>query len=271
MMRGVLIVGGVLAALAGVGWAGLQVPPAPFAPPPPAPASFETIPLPAGLPAPVERFYRLTYGERVPVIRSAVVSGRGSMRPVPGGPALPTRFRFTHEAGRSYRHYIEATFFGLTVLRANEYYVGGRERMELPWGVSEGPTYDQAGNLGMWAETASFPAVFLTSPGVRWEPVDADTALLVVPFGAAEERFVARFDPETGRLALLEVMRYKGDDDHKTLWLARSEGWASIGGFWTAPRGSATWADDGMPWLVMTIEDLALNVPVDTSFEAKGP
>lgn len=271
MLRGILIAGGALVAVAGLAWAGLQIAPAPFAPPAPAPAAAGSIPLPAGLPAPVERMYRLTYGERIPVITSAVFSGRGTMRPVPGGPALPMRFRFVHRAGQSYRHYMEATFFGLPILKANEYYVDGKERMELPWAVSEGPNYDQAGNLGMWAELSNAPAVFLTTPGVRWEPVDADTAVLVVPFGEQEERFVARFDPDTGRLAVLEVMRYKGDDPHKTLWLARSEGWANLGGSWLAPRGSATWADDGTPWLVMTIEDAAFNVPVDTSLSAKGP
>lgn len=271
MLRGVLVVGGVLAAVVGIGWAGLHVTPAPFDLPPRTPAAAETIPLPAGLPAPVERFYRLAYGERVPVITSAIISGRGTMRPVAGGPTLPMRFRFTHEVGRSYRHYIEATVFGIPVLKANEYYVGGKERMELPWATSEGPNYDQAGNLGMWAELASLPAAYLTDPRVRWEPVDDVTALLVVPFGEREEHFVVRFDPETGRMTGMEVMRYKGDANHKTLWITGAQGWGTIGGYNLAPGGTATWLDEGTPWLVMTMEDIAYNVPVDTSFSAKGP
>ena len=50
------IAGGILATLAGLGWLGLQVQPAPFPAMPQPSAPLETIPLPAGLPAPVERF-----------------------------------------------------------------------------------------------------------------------------------------------------------------------------------------------------------------------
>jgi hypothetical protein len=265
------IAGGLLAALAGLGWVGLRVQPAPFPAVPHSPMPPETIPLPAGLPAPVERFYRQVYGERVPRIRSAVISGRGTMRPV-GGITLPARFRFTHEAGRNYRHYFETTVFGVPIMQVDEYYVGGKGRMELPWGVDEGEKIDQGANLSLWAETITMlPAVLLTDARVRWEPVDEVTALLVVPFGAAEERFVVRFDPATGWPWLLESMRYKGAAGVKTLWLNESQRWATLGGYTLPTVGSATWGDDGKPWLVFTIEDVAYNVDVDTSMAAKGP
>src|SRR5688500_12594068 len=61
------LLGGALAAIAGLGWAGVQVRPAPFASVPPPPAPPKIIRLPAGLPAPVARYYRATYGERVPL------------------------------------------------------------------------------------------------------------------------------------------------------------------------------------------------------------
>src|SRR5687767_8815407 len=122
--KALLAAGGILLALIGLGWVGLQTQPAPFPAVPRPPAPPETIPLPAGLPPPVERFYRQVYGEQVPVIKTAVISGRGTMRPV-GGITLPARFRFTHVAGRSYRHYFETTLFGVPVMRVNEYYVEG--------------------------------------------------------------------------------------------------------------------------------------------------
>jgi hypothetical protein len=78
----------------------------------------------------VERFYRRIYGERVPVITSAVITGRAKMRLGPF--TFPGRFRFTHDAGRGYRHYIEATFFGLPPMKINETYLDGKGRMELP-------------------------------------------------------------------------------------------------------------------------------------------
>src|ERR671933_322688 len=67
----VMITSGLLVALVGLGWTGLQVQPAPFPAVPGTPTPPATVPLPTGLPAPVERFYRQIYGEQVPVIGTA--------------------------------------------------------------------------------------------------------------------------------------------------------------------------------------------------------
>lgn len=261
-----------LTGLAALGWLGLQIKPAPFPAVTGAAAVPRTIPLPSNLPAPVERFYRLTYGERIPVITSAIITGRATIRPIPGGPTLPARFRFIHEAGRNYRHYIEATWFGLPILRVNESYLDGVSRTLLPWQQSEGnPQSAQAGNLGLWAETTSMPAVFLTDPRVRWQAVDDSTALLTVPFGEASETFVVRFDPATGRLALLDSMRFKGETDtHKTLWSNGFPGWANFGGITLPSVGTALWQGDGKPWAVFTTESIDLNTDVSQSVKGKG-
>lgn len=96
-------------------FAGLQIQPAPLSPLHKTTGQVTTVPLPAGLPAPVERFYHKLYGENIPVIQSAVITGRATVRP-PGMPTFPARFRFTHDADKGYRHYIEATVFGLPLL-----------------------------------------------------------------------------------------------------------------------------------------------------------
>jgi hypothetical protein len=168
---------------------------------------------------------------------------------------MPVRFRFSHEAGQNYRHYIEATIFGLPVLKVNESYVNGQERMVMPWGVEENnPKLDQAGNLGMWAESIQWlPAILLTDPRVRGEPVDNDTALLLVPFGESQERFVVRFDPTSGRVQYWEVMRYKSGAGDKILWI------------------NGTWMDEGTPWAAFNAEEVVFNVAVDVSLGAKGP
>jgi hypothetical protein len=230
----------------------------------------ENIPLPAGLPAPVERFYRQVYGDTVPVIDSLVVTGRAKMRVM--GITFPARFRFTHVAGQGYRHYIETTVFGLPIMKVNERYLGGKSRLELPFGIEEGPKVDQAANLGLWAETLWVPAIFVTDPRVRWEPVDNQTALLIVPFGEQEQQFVARFDPETGMLRFLESMRYKGtDSESKTLWINEALQWGAVQGNTTAVVSAATWFDEGTPWAVFTVEDLRTNVDIQEYIQAKGP
>jgi len=246
----------VLIGLMALGWLGIRVRPAPFSPVQAAGSTPETVPLRSGLPAPVERFYLQRFGERVPVIRSAVITGRGTMRLPPlFNLTLPTRFRFSHDAGRSYRHYIEVTFFGFPVMKVNEYFVDGKERQELPWAVAtDNPKLDQGGNLGMWAEIIQWlPSALVTDPNVRWEPVDDETALLVVPFGDEEERFVVRFSPTTGEIIYWEVMRYADGHGDKTLWV------------------NGTWFDDGKPWFVIDEEQVVYNVEIDTSLAASGP
>ena len=263
---------GVLAALLFVGWLGFQVQPAPFPAFPEANASVvATMPLPAGLPAPVDRFYRRIYGDSVPLITSAVLTGRATIRPIAGIP-MPARYRFTHVAGQGYRHYIEACWFGIPFLRVNERYVDGESLMEIPViGNDSGPKVEWSANQGMWAESWQFPSLFVTDPRVEWLSVDEETAILVVPFEDTRQRFVVRFDPQTGLPTWTETMRYKGSTStQKTLWMTYAPKWERLGGVLTNTVGSATWMDDGRPWATFTLEDARFNVDVGAYVGAKG-
>ena len=170
-MRNILIIiGGILLMAGLLGWLGLQIQPQSFSlyleNTPPSPAltpPLETISLPTGLPAPVERFYRTVYGEEIPVIETAVIQGRGVIKPFMNIP-IPARFVFVHQAGKDYRHYIEATFWGLPLLKVNEGYVDGKSFFESPMGTFyDDANTNQGANLALWAEAGWFPSIWLTA------------------------------------------------------------------------------------------------------------
>ncbi len=261
-----LLIALVAAALLFVLWLGLRVQPRPFSLPALQQRETRTVPLPAGLPAPVERFYRTVYGEQVPVIETVALAGRGHMRPF--GIWLPARFVMVHNAGRDYRHYFEATFFGLPFLRVNEGYLDGKSFFESPMGsYHDDPNTNQGANLALWAEGAWFPALWVTDPRARWQAVDANTAVLFVPFEAGEESFVVRFNPQTGLVDQMEAMRFKRPQDTaKVLWITNEV--PARGG---KPAVSyATWLDAGKPWASFVVEEIRFNADVSDYIRARG-
>ena len=247
---------------------GLRVQPTPFRAYTAPAAPVQTIPLPAGLPKPVERFYRQRFGEEVPVYHSAVISGRGSVRFM--GITFPARWRFSHNAGKDYRHYFETTFYGFPVLKVNERYLDGHARMELPFQVVENdPGVDSAANQGLWVETLMFPSVFLTDPRARWEAVDDTTARLYAPFGGGEQEFTVTFDPQTGEVVRMETMRYRDEKAGKLRWWGEKVQGKGNDGQPTTYI-TATWEDEGTPWLVLVTEEIVFNSDVRAYIHQRG-
>ena len=267
-MKIVYVLVAVLAILILLGWIGLNVQPKSFSMPALQKTSPKTVPLPSGLPTPVERFYRTVYGNQIPVIETAVFVGRGRIRPF--GIWLPARFVFVHNAGKDYRHYIEATFFGMPFLKVNEGYLDGESFFESPMGTFyDDPSTNQGANLAVWAEAGWFPSIWLTDSKVRWEAVDENIALLFVPFEDQVENFVVRFNPHTG---MIETMRYReaGEGKSKILWITRNEPGNTLPGMKISAVGSATWLDQGSPWAYFSLEETAYNVDVSEYIRARG-
>jgi hypothetical protein len=270
-VKGLIIVAIVLALIL-LFWLGLQVKPKPFAPYQERTGQVDTVPLPGGLPAPVERFYRKIYGDQVPVIETVVITGRGTIRPIMNIP-LPARFIFVHNTGRDYRHYFESTFFGQPFLKVNEGILNGASFFEAPVGVThDDPNTNQGANLALWAEASWFPSILITDPRSRWEPVDENTALLYVPFETGEDNFVVRFNPQTGLIDMMEAMRYRNPGDQaKILWITQNIEGHRVEGLPVSAAGSALWLDQGRPWAEFFLEDIVYNVDVSEYIQRRGP
>ncbi len=255
----------ILAALFAVLWLGLQIKPRHFALLAQSQPEMKTMDIPSELPRPVENFDKTVYGEKIPLIDSVVITGHGRVRPF--GVWLPTRFAIIHNAGKDYRHYFEATFFGFTVLKINEGYIDGQSFFESPMGTyTNDPNSNQGANLALWAEGAWFPSLWISDPRAHWQTIDDTTAALFVPFEKGEENFIVRFNPQTGLVDLMEVMRYRSPNDtDKILWLTnevKSADGSSV--------SYATWLDDGKPWAEFVIDDIKFNLDVSSLIRARG-
>ena len=101
--------------------------------------------------------------------------------------------------------------------------------------------------------------------------MDKHTSLLVVPFGDVEERFVMRFDPDTGLPHLFTAMRYREPADAaKTLWISEAREWGQREERTILTVGALTWFGDKGPWAVFTVEEVVYNVDVEEYVRAKG-
>ncbi|MCS7070742.1 MAG: hypothetical protein NZM00_04500 [Anaerolinea sp.] len=260
IFTGLLAVLGLLLAL---GWVGLRVRARAFPSLVPEPV-LRRLPLPVGLPPPVERFARVIYGDTLPEVRSAVISGRARLAPT--GLPLPTRFRFYYDAARSsHYHEIQATWFTLPFLHIHERNLEGHVTLDLSilGRVEDASKTNRAGIQGYWAETLAWlPAIPLSDPRVRWEAVDAITARLFLPGLDEQEAFTVRFDAATGLMTEIETLRYQSETQaERWRWFNRVLEWGTVDGQRVPIRSQTQW-NDSTPWATWEVEQIALNVDV---------
>lgn len=269
----VLRIASLLALLAGLGWLGLRVRPGPFPPHPERTPELDTAELPDDLPEPVRRYFETTIGRRIPGIETAVVWGRGYFN-LNGLVWFPMRFKAYYDSGRAFRRDMELAWFGVPVFRGSDTYLDGRGALEITGLLDvsgSGENFDQGQNLVMWAEALfTTPSVLVLDPRVRWEPVDAHTARLVVPFGDREERLTVAFEPMTGMAEGVYGLRYRNREKTRTLWCGECAEWRTSHGMELPHRNTAAWDDMKGPYAVLEVEGSEYNVDVSGKVPESG-
>lgn len=263
VFRALLVIISVIFLLLAVGWLGFQVDAASF-PTIPGGAVSETLPPPAGLPEPVQRFAETLFQNGIPAIRSAVIVGRARLAPV--GFAMPSRFRFYYDAQRSsHYHAIDVTWFNLAFMHIHERNLEGHVMLDLSLlgRVEDAPHTNRAGIQGYWAEVLAWiPSIALSDPRVRWEAVDSTTARLHLPGLDDVEAFTVRFDAVSGLMTEVETMRYQDESrPERWRWFNRILEWRTINGLRVAARAETQWNDDS-PWATWELEQVIPNADV---------
>jgi hypothetical protein len=250
----------LFAAVIGVGWLGLKVPVSSFPTLTVTTPPLQSIEPPRDLPAPVQRYVEAAFGERIPLIDSAIISGKAELN---FGVTIPARFRFYQQAGKAYYHHFEGGWFGLTVFNGHERYLEGKAVLDLPVAhIENDSNTDAAANQALWAESIWLPSVYFTNPQVRWEAIDDATALLVIPDATPEEWLTVHFDPETHLIREFTTRRFKESTDvERRRWTNRVIEWAEFNGVKVPTVAEVQWDDDA-PWSVWHVEGVLYNVNV---------
>ena len=230
---------GSAALLAGAGWLGLRV--RSFSPHSEKTPELDLAELPDGPPEPVRRHFRVVFGERVPRIETAVVWGRAGLKIM--GVWTPMRFKGYYAGGRGFRRDMEITWFGAPVLRGTDAYLDGKGSLEITGLLNmsgRGENFDQDENLALWGEAPfTTPSALALDPRIRWEPIDATSARLIVPFREAEESLRVEFDPQTGLMRSMSGMRYRNQEETKSSWRGEFSDWRTIHGIKVPHRSVA--------------------------------
>jgi hypothetical protein len=71
---------------------------------------------------------------------------------------------------------------------------------------------------------------------------------------------------------ILEAMRYRDADcESKMLWINETLEWVALNGNTVFSIGAVTWFDEGDPWAVFDVEEIAYNTDVREYILARGP
>lgn len=215
-----------------------------------------TPPVPDHLPEPVARFAELARADQEPRTMLVEASGRFRRRPLPW---LPMRTRAFVAPGADRVMEIDVRVAGIHVLSGFDTYVDGRGLTRVGRKATIGPETDQGAFHTIVIETLAFPGAW-PGAGFRWEPVDARSALLHIPFGDGVEVATVRFDPATGCPTAYDVPRYKGPGDPKVDWRVDMGEWRAFGRVWSATSIAVTWADEPGPWYESRVERIVPEV-----------
>jgi hypothetical protein len=257
------LLGGSLAAAAGIGWLGLQVKPVNF----PAPAASgrldESLAVPQDLPAPILRHFQSSFGVRVPLIQTAVIWGHARLKRA--GLWIPARYQVYYQAGKAFYRAVQLAWFGQPVITGHTALLNGQGELFARGLLNldeRSMEITQSQALALWAESLYTPSILLGGTPARWLERDADSARLMVPFGKDEETLVWRVDQQTGWVSQVNALRHRFGTAHKVPWRVDYGAWTAYSGVYIPARLSLAWEDSVGVYAEFEADGAVFNVDI---------
>jgi len=195
----------------------------------------------AGLPAPVQKYFRHVLKEGQPYISYVRLRHKGQFR-------RSLKNDWSDIEGEEYFTTEKPGFIwkGRTsFFSAIDKYVKGKGQLKvrilslIRILKGEGAVYDKA-ELQRWlAESVWFPTNLLPDERIKWDPIDSKRALLTFCYDHIQIFFIVRFN-DKGEIVEFETKRYK-DPEHQETWIGHVEGYREHNGMLIPARISAKW------------------------------
>jgi hypothetical protein len=213
-----LLVGGLLV-LGFVLWMGFRIPARVISVDIQSGADVERDPMPEGLPAALERWLRLCYGDTLPRPLTVTAWGNGKVisarLPVLGALWTSMNWRLYLEPGAHFMWRMRAYWFRQLMVSGGEEYRDSVGRFAMNTSRVENPNLNPSMRSLLWLFTLVFaPGSVLNDERVSCEGVDEHTVKLsiTVEEGADTQSFSLHFDPRDGRLVSIETVRATSRD-----------------------------------------------------------
>ena len=217
----------------------------------------------AGLPDPVQRYFRRVLRPGQPYLRYARLRHDGQFKAgldQAWRPIIGEQYFRAEPPGFLWRG--TTTWF-----TACDQYVAGRGALTvwllsaLPIVRARGPIYDQ-GDLVRWlAESVWFPTSLLPGAGARWTPVDDHSATLTLTDHGLTVIFVVHFNAED-EIERCETHRYR-DATHFDGWVTHLADYRAWHGLRIPTQAEVAWVIDGIehPYARFTVREIEYDQP----------
>jgi hypothetical protein len=213
----------------------------------------------AGLPAPVQRYFRRVLPDGQPYLRGLRWRHTGQFK-------TDLKKDWVAITGEQYVRADPPGFIWQGTKRwftARKEYVAGRGALTVRLGGAlaivqgHGPHYDQGELLRWLSESILLPTALLPGKWLRWQAVDAQSARLLFTYQGEELTYLVRFN-EADELVQCETQRYF-DDDTLLPWVVRCAHYQERHGVRIPTELEANWLLDGnlQPYARFIVRELA--------------